>query len=180
MKIWIISAVAFVALLAGAVSLSSMKVDPQTQLVGPANSGVIAGQNIPDISASGYVSDGADVIDATTEASLVEKLKAFSAGNSGEMAVVTVKSLNGLSVEEFGIRVGEKWKVGKAGKDDGVIVIVSTGDKKVRIEVGRGASITDAQAGQVLDSVMVPKLHAGDYSGAIVDGVNALIKIVTK
>lgn len=167
-------------LIMGMAFLSTVKIDPSTQTVGPANSGAIAGQNIPDISASGYVSDGADVIDATTEASLVEKLKTFSTGSNGEMAVVTVKSLNGLSVEEFGIRVGEKWKVGKAGKDDGVIVIVSTGDKKVRIEVGRGASITDAQAGQILDSVMVPKLHTGDYSGAIVDGVNALIKIVTK
>lgn len=153
--------------------------ETQSQLTGPALSGAIPGQDIPDI--SGYIVDQADLIDAQTEAELTPKLAAFSKSGYGEMAVLTVKSLNGLSIEEFGIRVAEKWKVGKNGRDDGVIIIISSGDRKVRIEVGRGViNITDAVAGRILDEVMVPKLKSGDWSGAVSAGVDALIKLTNK
>lgn len=148
------------------------------QATGPAESGVIANQNIPD--PTGYVLDNAEVIDATTEAQLVTKLTAFAKSGHGELAVVTVKSLNGLSVEEFGIRLAEKWKVGKQGKDDGVILIISSGDRKVRIEVGRGSVITDAQAGEILANSIVPKLKKNDWSGAISDGIVAIINVASK
>lgn len=147
-----------------------------TEPTGSATSSVVPGEDIP--SPVGYVNDFADVMTPDLKASLETKLSTFVKEGHGEMTVLTVKSLNGLSIEEFGIRVGEKWQVGSASKDDGIIVIISTGDRKVRIEVGRGAEITDAQAANVLSTVMVPKLKNSDWNGAISDGVDALIKLM--
>lgn len=153
-------------------------IDPESQTVGPMNSGVIASQDIPDV--IGFVNDSANILNETTKASLISTLTEFTKTNKGEIAVLTVKSMNGLNIEEFGIRVGEKWKVGKAGIDNGVIIIIAYGERKIRIEVGRGANITDAQAGQILDSVMVPKLKLSDWNGAVQDGVNSIITLMNK
>jgi len=175
---YLIPIVAGIVVIFGFLLFGSINADPKSQVTGPASSGAITGQDIPEI--TGYVNDGADAIDAKAELAVTQKLEAFSKSGHGEMAVVTVKSLNGLSVEEFGIRLAEKWKVGKAGKDDGVIIIISSGDRDVRIEVGRGANITDAQAGKILDDVMVPKLKSGDWSGAVASGVDSLIALISK
>lgn len=145
---------------------------------GPSESVEIVGQEIP--MAVGYVTDNAELIDAKTQEALEDQLKQFADSGSGELAVLTVKSMNGLSVEEYAIRVAEKWKVGGRDTDNGVILIISTDERKVRIEVGRGAAITDAQAGKILDDVMVPKLKRADWAGAIYDGVDAIINLVNK
>lgn len=158
--------------------LSNLKVDPQTQITGPANSGVIAGQDIPE--AQNYVNDNANIIDATTEATLNTNLKAVSDNGKAEIAILTVNSMNGLSIEEFAIRVMEKWKVGKAGKDNGIIIIIAVQERKVRIETGRGSTISDSQAGNVLDTSMVPLLRNNNWSGAITAGVDALITLANK
>ena len=146
--------------------------------VGPTTSSDIMGQDIPV--PTGYIVDYAGILDEKTVETLTEKLIAFAKGDNGEIAVLTVNSMNGLSIEEFGIRVMEKWAVGKSGKDNGEIIIVSKGDREVRIETGRGSVITDAQAGEILKTVMVPKLKAGDWAGAISDGIDELIKLTNK
>jgi uncharacterized protein len=169
-------ALAFIILML--VLSSKTKVDPKTITAGPANSGVIVNQNIPDV--VGYVDDSANILDTSTKVSLTALLTEFAKGTKGEIAVLTVPSINGLTIEEFAIRVGEKWKVGKAGIDNGVIVIIALNERKVRIETGRGANITDAQAGQILDNKMVPKLKQGDWNGAIQDGVQEIILLMNK
>lgn len=138
----------------------------------------ITGQNIPDV--VGYVNDEAKILNEIDEVQIKQKLQVFSESDKGEMAVVTVNSLNGLSVEEFAIRLAEKWQVGKEGKDDGIIIIIAKQERKVRIEVGRGTNITDSQAKQVLDDVMIPKLKEGDWAGAIDSGVESLINLANR
>lgn len=106
---------------------------------------------------------------------LNEKLKAIS--DSGkEIAVLMVLTTDTMSIEEYGIKVGEKWKVGKSGKDNGAIIIVATEDRKIRIELGRGAEgdITDSQAGDIIRDVIAPKFKVGDWNGGINAGVDAL------
>lgn len=149
---------------------------PETQ--GPAFSSTVPGQEIPV--PTGYVNDNAGLIDEKTQAVLEDQLKQFADSGKGELAVLTVKTMNGLTIEEYAIRVAEKWKVGGRDTDNGVILIISTDERKVRIEVGRGAAITDAQAGKILDDVMVPKLKRADWAGAIYDGVDAIINLVNK
>jgi len=136
---------------------------------------VIQNQNIPE--PTGYVVDKADLIDENGEKFLTESIKSVVDHGKSEIAVLTIDSLNGLSIEEFGIRVAEKWKVGKYGVDDGVILIISKKDRKVRIELGRGSKITDAQAKDIINNKMIPKLKAEEWEDAILDGIGALINL---
>lgn len=134
--------------------------------------------NIPE--PTNYVVDSANIIDDAVEIQLNQKLKDFS--NKGEIAVLTVDTISPISIEEYGIAVGDKWKVGKAGLDNGAIIIIAAGDRKVRIETGRGSEslVTDAQAGYILDNDMVPLLKAGNWTGAVQKGVDSLIINMSK
>ena len=103
------------------------------------------------------------------------KLKTIS--DSGkEIAVIMVGTTGMSSIEEFGIAAGDQWKVGKSGKDNGAILIVATEDRKIRIELGRGAEgdITDSQAGDIIRDVIAPLLKKGDWNGGVNAGVDAL------
>lgn len=139
---------------------------------------VIQEQEIP--SASDYVTDTANVIGEEEEKELNKKLKDFSESGKGEIGVLTVKNMNGLSIEEFSIRVAEKWKVGEKGLDNGVLFVLAIDERKVRIELGRGVPITDAQAGQIIDTIMVQKLSRKEYGQAMMGGVDAVIELLNK
>lgn len=132
----------------------------------PQNSEVI----IPESKA--YVNDYAEILSPDFEA----KMESDLSNISSEIAVLTVKSMGGLSIEEFAIKVGDAWKVGDAEKDDGVILIVSTGERKVRIEVGYGAEskINDAKAGRILDESVVPHFKNNDWENGILSGVESI------
>lgn len=160
------------------VMLKPLNIDPKSQMTGPVNSGVLEGQNIPEV--IGFVNDHANLLNESTKSKLETTLKTFSESKKGELVILTVTTMNGLSIDEFGIRVGEKWKVGHAGIDNGIIMIISTGERKVKIEVGRGSEITDAQAGQILDTYMVPLLKQDKWAEAIIAGTEALITLINK
>lgn len=134
--------------------------------------------NIPE--PTNYVVDSANIIDDNVEIQLNQKLKEFS--NKGEIAVLTIDTISPFSIEEYGVKVGDKWKVGKAGLDNGAIIIVVAKDRKVRIETGRGTEslVTDAQAGYILDNDMIPLLKVGNWTGAINKGVDSLINQMSK
>ena len=134
----------------------------------------IQGQNIPI--PTDYVTDKATILSEATIRSLNKKLSEFASGTKGEIAVLIVRSLNGLTIEEYGIRVGEAWKVGKYGQNNGNILIISTGDREVRIETGSGSKITDGQAKQIITDAIVPFLKKGDWDGGVTSGVDAIIK----
>lgn len=133
----------------------------------------IEGQNIPD--PTGYVNDKAGALSPSTVSINEAKLNKFSETGKGEIAVLVVSSLDGLTIEEYGIRVAEKWKVGKYGQNTGNILIISIGDRKVRIETGSGSKITDAQAAQIIQTSMISSLKRNDWDGAVNAGVDALI-----
>ena len=82
--------------------------------------------------------------------SAIQKLE--KATDGGQMAVVTLKSLNGISIEEAGIKIADAWKVGNRGKDDGAILIIVPSERQMRLEIGYGweGSINDARAGDII------------------------------
>ncbi|MBI5038609.1 MAG: TPM domain-containing protein [Nitrospirae bacterium] len=125
----------------------------------------------------GRVNDYADMISASVEARLEEELRSFEQSDSTQIVILTIPSLEGEVIEEFGIRVAEAWKIGQKGKDNGVILIASKEDRKMRIEVGSGleGGLTDLMSGRIIDLVMKPRFKRGDFDGGFMAGVSALI-----
>lgn len=125
----------------------------------------------------GFVNDFANMISDDVEKSLESTLVQYKQKTTNEIAVVTVKTIGDQSVEDYTIRLAEKWKVGKKDKDNGVIILIAEKEKKIRIEVGYGLEpvLTDAKAGAIIGREMTPRFKSGDYTGGIKAGVNAVI-----
>jgi uncharacterized protein len=125
----------------------------------------------------GYVNDYAHMISGPTKAKLEEELKSFEQSDSTQLVILTIPSLEGESPEDYSIRVVEAWKLGQARKDNGILLLVSKDDRKLRIEVGRGLEgrLTDLMAGRIIDLVIKPWFKRGDFDGGFAAGVASLI-----
>lgn len=125
----------------------------------------------------GYVNDYADMISPSAKAQLESELKNFEQTDSTQIVILTIPSLKGEAIEDFGIKVAESWKVGQKGKDNGIIFIAAKQDRKMRVEVGRGleGSLTDLMTGRIIDLVVKPRFKRGDFDGGFIAGVTALI-----
>ncbi|MBP1700564.1 MAG: hypothetical protein H6Q41_5752 [Deltaproteobacteria bacterium] len=125
----------------------------------------------------GYVNDYAGMISPLAKSKIEEKLRAFEQSDSTQIVILTVPSLEGENIEEFGIKVGEAWKIGKKGKDNGILFIVPKQERKIRIEVGYGleGKLTDLTAGRIIDLVINPRFKQEDFDGGFIAGVSSLI-----
>lgn len=139
---------------------------------------VTAGMNIPE--PTGYVVDTINIITPSTKDAI--ELTCKNLDSIAQVAVLTVSSTYPYSIEEYSIKVAEKWKVGYVGKDNGVILIVVKNDRKVRIEVGRGVEdkITDATAGRIIANDIIPYFKNGNFSEGIAKGIYAIRKELVK
>lgn len=125
-----------------------------------------------------YVNDAAGLLSPAARDALEEKLAQFERDTSNQILVATFPDLQGESIEDFSIRLAEKWKPGQSGRDNGAILVVSKGDRKVRIEVGYGleGAIPDATAKAILQREILPAFKQGDFEGGIRAGVEAILK----
>ncbi len=128
-------------------------------------------------SATGFVNDFAQVLTAEESQSLEMQLRAFEASTTNEIAVVTISSLEGDSVENYAVKLFEDWKIGKEGRDNGILLLVAKDDREVRIEVGYGleGAVPDAISNQIIQKEILPKFRDNDYHGGILAGVENLI-----
>jgi uncharacterized protein len=133
---------------------------------------------VPDLSRR--VTDLTATLSTQQIAELDTQLAALEARKGSQIAVLIVPTLDGEDIAQFGIRVADKWKIGRTKVDDGVILIVAKNDRKLRIEVGYGleGAIPDAIAKRVIAETITPYFKAGDYSGGIAAGVGQLIKLI--
>ena len=134
------------------------------------------GLDVPRL--SGRVNDYGGMISPQARATLEAELSALERTDSTQVVVLTVPSLEGDVIEEFSIKVGDAWKIGQKGKDNGVIFIVSKADRKMRIEVGKGLQgvLTDLLAGRIIDSVIKPLFKQGRFDDGFLEGTRAIIK----
>ncbi|MGD1074534.1 MAG: TPM domain-containing protein [Thermodesulfovibrionales bacterium] len=125
----------------------------------------------------GHVNDYAGMISPQARAELDNELRDFERTDSTQIVILTVPSLEGDTIEDFGIKAAEAWKIGHKGKDNGVIFIVAKQDRKTRIEVGRGleGKLTDLMAGRIVNLVVSPRFKRGDFDGGFISGVSSLI-----
>lgn len=129
---------------------------------------------------TGRVNDYAGILSPDAEGRLESRLEAVEETHGAQIVVLTVPTLDGEPIEDFGIRVAEAWKIGRGGVDDGVILVVASEDRRMRIEVGYGleATIPDAYARRILDNLITPRFRAGDFDGGVEAGVEALTTLV--
>lgn len=125
-----------------------------------------------------YVTDQAGLLSPTAKARLEESLGAFERDTSNQVLVATFPDLGGDSIEDFGIRLSERWRPGQSGRDNGAILLVSKNDRKVRIEVGYGleGALPDAVSKSILQNEVLPRFKQGDFEGGIQAGVDAIFK----
>ncbi|MDD2365874.1 MAG: TPM domain-containing protein [Desulfuromonadaceae bacterium] len=126
---------------------------------------------------SGRVNDYAGLLSPTAKSMLEQKLAAFEQSDSTQVVVLTVSTLQGDDIDQFAIHVADQWKIGQQGKDNGVILVLATAERRVRIEVGMGLQgvLPDITAGQIIRNVMTPYFRKGDYDRGVEAGVEAIV-----
>jgi uncharacterized protein len=130
---------------------------------------------------TGRVVDEAGVLSATTKSGLAEMLAQHERTSGGQqVVVVTLKSLQGLSIEDFGYQLGRHWGIGQKDKNTGALLIVAPNEHKVRIEVGYGleGTLTDAMSRTIIERDIVPAFKRGDLNGGVLTGTAAIIRVL--
>jgi uncharacterized protein len=125
-----------------------------------------------------WVTDMPGRLNPDTVARLNATISEFERTHGGEMAVVVIRSLDGLSIEDAAVSLFERWGIGKKSKDNGLLVLWSTDDRRVRVEVGYGLEgvLNDGTVGAILDAYVIPKFRSGDFDEGMLAGVEALLR----
>jgi uncharacterized protein len=119
------------------------------------------------------VNDEAGILSPATRQRLEAALRELHRAGGTQLAVLTVPSLGGLTIEQASIRVVDAWQLGSAEADDGVLLLVAPEERRVRIEVGQGLEgvLPDAWAKRIVDEAITPLFRTGDMDGGVTVGV---------
>ncbi len=133
---------------------------------------------VPELRAR--VNDLTGTLDLQQQSRIEQTLKAFEAKKGSQIAVLIVASTQPETIDQFGIRVAEKWKIGRKKIDDGAILIVAKEDRHLRIETGYGleGALNDATASRIINEIIVPKFKQGDFAGGVEAGVARMVSII--
>lgn len=113
---------------------------------------------------------------------LADRLQAVQHDTGAQIAVLLLDTTAGEDIAAYALRVGEAWKLGKKGADNGVVFVVAKGDRKVRIEVGYGleGALSDVVAKRILREQVSPKLKEGQWFAGLLAGIDAMASVVRK
>jgi uncharacterized protein len=127
---------------------------------------------------TGRVVDEANLLSPAARQEITGWLAQFEAATKRQMVVVTVKSLQGLPIEDYGYQLGRFWGIGEKGKNTGAILLVAPTEHKVRIEVGYGleGELTDAVSSTIINQDILPQFRQGDYPAGIEAGTAAILR----
>jgi uncharacterized protein len=125
---------------------------------------------------TGQIVDNANILSAEDRAAIDAELKALEAKSTDQLVVVTVPSLDGYEIEDYGYQLGRHWGIGQKDKNNGVLLIVAPNERKVRIEVGRGLEpiVTDLMSKIIIENAIVPEFRRGNFGAGIRAGVRDL------
>ncbi|OGS45282.1 MAG: hypothetical protein A2539_08645 [Elusimicrobia bacterium RIFOXYD2_FULL_34_15] len=131
---------------------------------------------------TGWVVDNAGIIDTQSSQQMSATIQELEQKTGAEIAVVTVKNLGNDSIENFSVNLFKKWGIGKKGKDNGVLLVSSIDDRKVKIEVGYGLEgiLPDGLCGEILDKYVIPSFKEGAYGKGLAKGVLAIASVIAK
>ena len=129
---------------------------------------------------TGPVVDQAQVLPPDVKDTLTQKLLAYDQDSGNQLVVVTVSTLDGYPLDEWGYQLGRHWGIGRKGTNTGALLLVDTGERKLRIEVGYGleGTLTDALSDDIIRNVIVPRFKQGDVPGGISAGTDAILQVL--
>jgi len=126
------------------------------------------------------VHDDAHSLKQETVDELEKELRAYEDSTSNQIALLIVQALDGEVLEEYALKVAEKWKLGTKNKDNGVLLLIAVDDHKMRIEVGQGLEgvLTDAECSRIIRNEMAPEFRRGDYDAGVRAGMTGIVKAI--
>jgi uncharacterized protein len=149
-------------------------------LAGMLGGWLLAAQAAPPPSPQHWVTDGPGLLSPAVRQTLDQRLEAYQKGTGHQVLVWIGTTTAGDPLEDWTVRAFAAWKVGRAGLDDGLVLFIFSGDRKVRLEVGYGleGQVPDAVASRIIQDTIVPRLKAGDADGAVTAGVDQVLKVL--
>lgn len=139
----------------------------------------ILAQNLPPRpEPAQFVNDYADFLSEGERLYLENMLKTYSDSTSNQIVIVSIESLEGYPLETYSLELAQKWGIGQKETDNGILILLSKEERKIRIEVGYGLEdkIPDLFAQHVIDKEMTPKFKEGNFYGGLLDALKALKK----
>jgi uncharacterized protein len=129
---------------------------------------------------TGRVVDQANILSAETERAVANASTSLEAKTTNQLVVATLASLQGQTIEDFGYQLGRQWGIGRAGKNNGILLIVAPRERAVRIEVGYGleGTITDAVSRGIIEQEILPRFRDNDYDAGVRAGVATIAAIL--
>ena len=129
---------------------------------------------------TGRVVDDAHVLSSATIRSLEKMVEDYERGTTNQVVVVTIPSLQGTSIEDYGYQLGRYWQIGQKEKNNGALLIIAPTEHKVRIEVGYGLEpiLTDAASSTIVQSVILPAFRAGHMEQGIIEGTRTILSVL--
>ncbi len=131
---------------------------------------------------SGYVNDFAGVLGEETAGYIESISSRVSDKTTAQIAVVTVSTTQPLTIEQYAVRLFEKWGIGLKDEDNGVLLLVAIGDRKVRIETGYGleGALPDAVCSSIIEQIIIPEFRQNDYEKGILYGIINIAQLVAR
>lgn len=141
-------------------------------------SGSALALDVPDL--EDRVNDYASILSPSTVSLIERMLEDLEDKETTQIVVLTIPFLEGESIEDFSLEVAETWQIGQEGLDNGALLVISPGDRKLRIEVGYGLEgrLTDLVCGRIIRNVIVPHFKEGRFDQGVLEGVDAMVKAV--
>ncbi|MBB6240449.1 uncharacterized protein HDC90_005126 [Pedobacter sp. AK013] len=127
---------------------------------------------------STLVNDYANVLSAEQKQALENKLVTFNDSSSTQIAIAILKSVGDYDINEYAVGLGRKWGVGQSGKNNGIMIVVAVGDRKISIQTGYGleGALPDIYAKRIIDNDIKPNFRAGNYYAGLDEGTTSIIK----
>ncbi len=127
---------------------------------------------------STLVNDYANVLSSDQKQQLETKLVAFNDSSSTQIAVAILKSVGDYDINEYAVELGRKWGVGQSGKNNGIMIVVAVGDRKISIQTGYGleGALPDIYAKRIIDNDIKPNFRAGNYYAGLDEATTSIIK----
>ncbi len=132
-------------------------------------------------SPTGNISDFSGTLTQQQIATIDSSLQNYRDSTGNQIAVAIIKDLGGDTVENYAVNMFAQWKIGQKDKNNGVLLLISMGEHKLKIEVGYGLEplLTDAKSGDIIRNSIAPKFKTNDYYGGILDGVTSIENVIS-